>query len=61
MRSDIAFIVLLGVAISSVTLVSLKGGKSMFMQHKDAEAVTALPPAGARHSGTFETATFALG
>ncbi len=61
MRSGIAFIVLLGVAISAATLVSIKGGKSMSMQHNDSDAVIALPPAGTYLSGTFETATFALG
>ncbi len=61
MRSGIAFIVLLGIAISAATLVSFKGGKSMSVQHNDAEAVTAMSPVGDYHSGTFETATFALG
>ncbi len=61
MQLGIAFIVLLGVAISAATLVSLKGGKSMSMQHNNTEAVIALPPVGTYLSGTFETATFALG
>jgi len=61
MRSGIAFIVLLGVAISLATLVSLKGGKSMSMQYNNAEAVIALSPPDTYHSGKFETATFALG
>jgi len=53
--------VLLGVAISSVLLLALKGGKGMSMQHNDTEVSSALPYADIHHSGTIETATFALG
>ena len=44
MRAGIAFIVLLGIAISAATLVFIKGGKSMTMQYNDTDAATALPP-----------------
>lgn len=61
LRSCLAFASLLGFTISAVTLVALKGGKSMSMQQNDAEANRALPIADKRLPGTFETATFALG
>lgn len=61
MRSGFAFIVLLGFAISAVILLTLKGGKSMSLQHNDTEASITLPSADTHLSGTFETATFALG
>jgi hypothetical protein len=61
LRSCLAFASLLGFAISVVTLVGLKGGKSMSMEHDDAEAGIALPSADTRRCGTFDTATFALG
>jgi len=61
MRSGIAFIALMGVAISAATLVSVKVGKSMSMQHNDTDAVIAQPTGDTYLSRTFETATFALG
>jgi len=61
MRSGVAFRVLLGLAILAVTLLIIIGGKSMSMRYNDTEARIGLPPADARLSGTFETATFALG
>jgi len=53
--------VLLGLAISAVTLVVLKGGKNMSMLHNDTEASIGLPLLDTRLPGRFETATFALG
>jgi len=61
MRSGISFMVLSGGAISSDLLLALKGGKGMSMKHNDTEVSLALPSADTHHSGTIETATFALG
>jgi len=61
MRSGISSMVLLGVAISSVLLLALKGGKGMSLQHNDTDVGLALPSVDTHHSGTMETATFALG
>lgn len=54
-------IVLLGFALSVVTLIALKGGRSMSVENRDTEASGALPSADTRLPGTLETATFALG
>lgn len=61
LRSFIGSVSLLAFAISAVTIVALKGGTRMSMKHDEAEARAALPSADTRLSGTFETATFALG
>ncbi|MFI5293587.1 MAG: hypothetical protein ACHQ0Y_00995 [Thermodesulfovibrionales bacterium] len=61
MRSRFVPVVFLGLAITIVTIVFLKGGKSMFPSHKDSEAGIGMPPSDMPHSNTFETATFALG
>ncbi len=61
MRSRFALIVLLGLALTVATIAVLKGGKSMSMLHNDTEASIGLPPSDTHRSGTFETATFALG
>lgn len=53
--------ILLGDAISAVLLLALKGGKGMSMQHNDTDVGLALPSADTDHSGTMETATFAIG
>lgn len=60
MRSRFALIVLLGLTIT-VAIVALKGGKSMSTLHNDTEAGIGPPPSDTHLSGTFETATFALG
>ena len=61
MRWFFAPIVLLVLAISVFTIVALKGGESMSMSHNETVAVIGLPPSDKNLSGTFETATFALG
>jgi len=52
---------LFGLALSAVTLIVLKGGKSMSLPHKDTEASIGLPHSDIYLSGIFATATFALG
>ena len=61
MRLRFSLIVLLGLAIIVVTIVALKGGVSMSLSHNDTEAGISVPPLDTHYSGTFETATFALG
>ncbi len=61
MRSGVAFIVLLGLAIVTAMLVILGGGKNMSMRHNYTEAGIGLPPSDRLISGKSETATFALG
>jgi len=60
-KSRFAYMVLLGLAISAVTLVVLKGGKNMSMLNNDTEASIGLPLLDTHLPGRFETATFALG
>jgi len=61
MKSVFAFMLLFGLALSAVTLIVLKGGKSMSLPHKDTEASIGLPHSDIYLSGIFATATFALG
>jgi hypothetical protein len=61
MRIGVSIIVLLGLALSALTLVALKGGVPMSMRLNDTEAGTRLSVSDSRFSSTFETATFALG
>ena len=61
MRLRFVLMVLLGLAITVVIMIFLKGGESMFPSHNDSEAGIGLPPSDIPHSNTFETATFALG
>jgi hypothetical protein len=61
MRIGVGIIVLLGLALSAITLVVLKGGIPMSMRLNDTEAGTRLSVSDSRFSSTFETATFALG
>jgi hypothetical protein len=61
MRWLFAPIVSLGLAMTVVAIVSLKGGEPMTLSHGGSEAGIGLPPSDIRHSSAFETATFALG
>jgi hypothetical protein len=61
MRSGLAFIIMLGLATYAATLVILKGGNSMSVQHNQNETGIGLQPSNTRRSGAVETATFALG
>lgn len=61
MRWRFAPIALLGLAITAVSMLYLKGGESMPLLHYGSEVVVGVPPSDIHHSGTFETATFALG
>ncbi len=61
MRWGVAFLVFLELAILAVMLLIFGGGKSMSTRYNDIEARNGLPPADVHLSGTFETATFALG
>ncbi len=60
MRLGFALIVLLGLA-AGVLLLVFKGGKDMSILRNDTEAHAGVPPSAAHLSGTFQTATFALG
>jgi len=60
MKWYVASLVLLGL-LTVVAIVSFKGGKSMSLLPKGSEAGIALPSSDIDNSGTFETATFALG
>jgi hypothetical protein len=61
MRSGVAVIVLLGLAILAAAAVVNEGGKRMSVQHNDTGAGIALPSLDTHRSGSLETATFALG
>jgi len=61
MKPRFAFVVLLCLAISAITLIVLKGGKNMSALHDDTEADIGLPLLDTFFQGRFETATFALG
>jgi hypothetical protein len=61
MRSVIAIVVLLGLALSAVALIILRGDKAMYMRPNDIEARSGPPPSDTNPPGAFETATFALG
>jgi hypothetical protein len=60
MKWYVASLVLLGL-ITVFTIVSLKGGESMPLLPNGPKAGIGLPSSDIHHSGTFETATFALG
>lgn len=60
MRWNLALL-LLGIAITILTLVSLKGGESMPLLQDGSEAGIGKPFSDMHHSNAFETATFALG
>jgi len=53
--------ILLGLAISAITLIVLKGGKNMSILDNNTEASIGLPLLDTHLPGRFETATFALG
>ena len=65
MRLRFAPKVLLGLAITIVAVVALRGGESMSVSYNDSHNETragiGLPPSDTHFSGPFETATFALG
>jgi len=61
MRSGLAFVIMLGLAISAATLVILKGGNIMSVQHNQSETGIGLQPSDTHRSDAVETATFALG
>jgi hypothetical protein len=54
-------IMLLGLALTVVTIVFLKGGESMPLLSDDPASGIGLPTSNMNHSAKFETATFALG
>ncbi len=60
MRLGFAFIVLVGLA-AAVLLFDLEGGKGMSMLSSGTEVRASVPLTDMHFSGTFETATFALG
>ena len=60
MKWSFVLIILLGL-ITVLGIVSLKGGESMSLFPKGSEAGIGLPSSDIHYSGTFETATFALG
>jgi len=61
MRWRIAAVVLSALSITAIAITSLQGGESMTQTYRGAEGGIGLPPSDISHSGTLETATFALG
>jgi len=61
MRWRFAPMILLVLGTTVLLMVALKGGDGMALPHKNTEVDLGLPHSDTHSSGTFETATFALG
>jgi hypothetical protein len=60
-KSSLAIIIFVVVAVFAVTPLLSKGDKSMSMLHERTQTGINLPSSDVHRSGSFATATFALG
>jgi hypothetical protein len=61
MRLIVTYAVFLGISLSTITLITFKGGHQMPTEQKEMIARAELPAVDSQPTGAFETATFALG